>query len=205
MEGPLRKLESRGAAGENRVFAIVLAGMGATALAAVVLSLLLDTPLGPQFQWRWRDAAIGVAATIPLLGLLQWFMRSRIPAVEAFRRAQIEFFSTIGFAFTPSRIALMAVGAGVGEELLFRGVLQSWAEGFLPLVFAIVLPNILFGALHARTIAYAAIAGLVGCYLGVLFWLTENLIAPIIAHALYDFVALDVTRRAIIGNDQGKG
>ncbi|GAB4521500.1 MAG: CPBP family intramembrane metalloprotease [Amphiplicatus sp.] len=205
MKEPARKPDGGRAASENRVFAIVLAGMGATALAAVGLSLLLDAPLGEQLRWRWADAALGLAATLPLLGLLIWFMRSQLPAVEAFRRAQIEFFSTIGFAFTPSRIALMAIGAGVSEELLFRGVLQTWAAQFLPLAFAIALPNILFGALHARTIAYAVIAGLVGCYLGALFWLTENLLAPIIAHALYDFVALDVTRRAIVGNGRSKG
>lgn len=204
MERFSRKADGGKAANENRVFAIVLAGMGATALAAVGLSLLLDTPLDGQFRWRWRDATIGVAATLPLLGLLTWFMRSRLPAVETFRRAQIEFFSTIGFAFTPSRIALMAIGAGVSEELLFRGVLQAWVNQFFPLALAIALPNILFGALHARTISYAVIAGLVGCYLGVLFWLTENLLAPIITHALYDFIALDVTRRAILSNGRSK-
>ena len=42
-----------------------------------------------------------------------------------------------------------------------------------------------------------ALAWIVGVYLGVLLELTDNLLAPLIAHALYDAVALDYTRRAI--------
>ena len=49
-----------------------------------------------------------------------------------------------------------------------------------------------------RTVLYAIIAGLVGVYLGVLYEATGNLLAPMTAHALYDAVALEYTRRAII-------
>ncbi|MCA8894653.1 MAG: CPBP family intramembrane metalloprotease, partial [Amphiplicatus sp.] len=58
-------------------------------------------------------------------------------------------------------------------------------------------PNIAFGALHARTSLYAFIAGMVGVYMGLVFAATDNVLAPIITHAAYDWAALIITQRAI--------
>ena len=49
-----------------------------------------------------------------------------------------------------------------------------------------------------RTALYAIIATLIGIYLGVLFVLTDNLLTAITCHAVYDWVALEYTRRAVI-------
>jgi hypothetical protein len=182
---------------DGRSFLLVLAGaLLMVALAYGAGALLGVSPHG-RLAISFLDIVLGAAAAGPLVLLLMWFMRTDIPVLVRFRHSQLEFFAKIGFEFTPLRIALLAVGAGVSEELLFRGVFQTWIEGGAPLVLAIVLPNILFGALHARTSLYAFIAGLVGVYMGVLFAATGNVMAPIITHALYDWVALWITRRAI--------
>lgn len=65
------------------------------------------------------------------------------------------------------------------------------------MIAAIVLSNIVFGLLHMRTVLYAVIAGSLGVYLGVLYLVTDNLLAPIMTHMLYDLVALEYTRRAV--------
>ncbi|MBM4076959.1 MAG: CPBP family intramembrane metalloprotease, partial [Planctomycetes bacterium] len=54
-----------------------------------------------------------------------------------------------------------------------------------------------FGLAHSITPLYALLASLLGLYLGIIFIAlgTENLIAPIVAHSLYDFVAFLVVRR----------
>ena len=52
------------------------------------------------------------------------------------------------------------------------------------------LVSLLFGLAHAMTTSYFVIASLVGAYLGWLAMTYADLIAPIIAHALYDFVAI---------------
>jgi membrane protease YdiL (CAAX protease family) len=49
---------------------------------------------------------------------------------------------------------------------------------------------------HLVTKTYAVIATLIGAYLGVLWLATENLLAPITTHAVYDFVALVYFLRA---------
>ena len=48
----------------------------------------------------------------------------------------------------------------------------------------------LFGAAHWITAEYAALAGLIGLYLGAVWLWSGNLLAPMAAHALYDFLVL---------------
>ena len=59
---------------------------------------------------------------------------------------------------------------------------------------AIVGVAILFGLLHAVNAAYAVLATLMGLYLGWLWMATGNLAVPIVAHAVYDFLALVFSR-----------
>lgn len=49
---------------------------------------------------------------------------------------------------------------------------------------------------HLVTKTYAVIATLIGAYLGVIWLAAGNLLAPITAHAVYDFVALVYFLRA---------
>jgi membrane protease YdiL (CAAX protease family) len=55
---------------------------------------------------------------------------------------------------------------------------------------AVALASAVFGLLHAITPTYAILATVMGAYLGVVWIASGNLLAPIVAHALYDFVAL---------------
>jgi membrane protease YdiL (CAAX protease family) len=48
----------------------------------------------------------------------------------------------------------------------------------------------LFGLAHPMSTTYVVLATVVGVYLGGLLLVTDNLLAPIVAHAAYDFVAL---------------
>lgn len=67
-------------------------------------------------------------------------------------------------------LGLLALGAGVGEETLFRGFLQSAAiqglAGVLPAEFAtacgLAAASVVFGALHALTPSYFLFATAAG-------------------------------------------
>ncbi len=166
-------------------------------IAAIVLGWLVGTPLLPQLSVSINAALVGVIATLPLALFLWWFSNTQNPTLAEFRHSQIKFFAEIGFEFTLPRIIVMAIVAGVSEEFLFRGVIQSWIGGFAPVAVALIASNIIFGLLHMRTVLYAVIAGLVGLYLGVVYIYTDSLLAPIITHGLYDYVALIYTKRAI--------
>jgi len=66
-----------------------------------------------------------------------------------------------------------------------------------------ILASVLFGVVHSITPTYAVVAALVGAYLGWLWLWRDNLLAPIVTHAVYDFVALAylTRRRAAAPND----
>ncbi len=89
-----------------------------------------------------------------------------------------------------SEIALIAVSAGVGEEMLFRGVVQASLGAWLGASWGLALASLLFGLLHPISVAYMVITAILGLYLGVLWNLGGNLLAVMITHALYDFAAL---------------
>lgn len=173
--------------------------IGTLFLIAVAYGLgyLLSAPPLSHFAFNPNHIAIGIIATLPLALGLAWFSVTSFQPIAELRQSQIDFMETLGFKLTLPRIVLLALAAGVSEELLFRGVLQSWALYYVSLPVAIIGVNVIFGALHMRTILYAFIAGLVGVYLSVLFAATGNLLTPIVTHALYDFIAFEYARRLL--------
>ena len=74
----------------------------------------------------------------------------------------------------------LAAFAGIGEEVLFRGVLQP-RTGWL-------IATLLFGMAHPISPTYVIVAGLLGGILGLLQQYGGNLWTPIIAHAVYDYI-----------------
>ncbi|HEV3237849.1 MAG TPA: CPBP family intramembrane glutamic endopeptidase, partial [Gemmataceae bacterium] len=92
---------------------------------------------------------------------------------------------------------------GIGEEMLFRGFTQAALATWLGIWWALVLASVLFGLLHAITLTYAVLASLAGAYLGLVWIATDNLLAVIVAHALYDFVALTYLLRDASKKTQG--
>jgi membrane protease YdiL (CAAX protease family) len=98
-------------------------------------------------------------------------------------------------------LALLAVLAGFAEEIFFRGVVQVGLARVLPEGGALVVASAAFGLAHFITPTYALLAGLAGLYLGGLFLLQGSLTAPIVAHAVYDVVALNYVVRLYRGQN----
>ena len=87
-------------------------------------------------------------------------------------------------------LLIVAALAGLGEELLFRGVLQD--------EFGIWIASAVFGLLHgpSRELWPLAVwATGMGLLLGALYQASGNLFVPALAHALYDGAALVYVRR----------
>jgi len=92
------------------------------------------------------------------------------------------------------QLALVAALAGIGEELLFRGLFQLGLSTFLPVWLAILLTSVVFGLAHAVTPTYCVLAFVISLYFGFLFVHTGNLFVPIAIHALYDLFVLLLIR-----------
>jgi membrane protease YdiL (CAAX protease family) len=96
------------------------------------------------------------------------------------------------------QLAVIAVLAGLGEELLFRwsiqGGITTLLESFGGLAAAqwtgLLVASILFGLCHAMTISYLVLSLLAGLFLGWVMIYTGSWLVPAFAHALYDFLVL---------------
>lgn len=165
-------------------------GLGALALT---LGWIFDYPPLKRAHAgadRWPDLLVGLAAIVPLA--LAFFLVAKAPG-RSFQILRERLESVILPMFrglSLSDLFLISCLAGIGEELLFRGFLQPALEANFGLVAALVASNVLFGLAHWITRTYAVIAALMGTVLGLSMVYTDNLLAPIVAHALYDFFAL---------------
>ncbi len=172
-------------------------------VVALLLGWWLEAPPFARLRWSMGGLAAGIAATAPLLVGLWWCLRTGWPPVARLVDTVEERVAPLLAGARPLELALVALLAGLGEEALFRGVLQ---EVLARPVEALVLGDLrrgarldaveeIHGALHWLSTSYAILAALVGAYLGGLYVLTDNLLAPIVTHALYDVVALSLLRR----------
>lgn len=98
---------------------------------------------------------------------------------------------------TPLELVVLSLAAGFGEEFLFRGWVQQglfWLFGAdKSMVWGgvgLLVASILFGLAHPISPLYVVLATLMGLIFGGLYWMTGNLLAAIVAHAVYDAVIL---------------
>jgi membrane protease YdiL (CAAX protease family) len=144
----------------------------------------------PAFGW-------GLLATLPLLALFTLLMRIKSPALtEPLRWIQEALLELTGPNPSPAILALLALAAGAGEEILFRGFLQDWLATKTSFPLALLAASLAFGLLHPFTWWYVLLAASIGAYLGALYEFTGSLLPPILAHFLYDWVALGALLRA---------
>ncbi|WP_459556282.1 CPBP family intramembrane glutamic endopeptidase [Lacunimicrobium album] len=156
---------------------------------------------------RWlipqvSNAIFGVIATIPLYALFlilwyrspRWMLDEREFLIETLGR-QLSEIGVFG-------CFLLATMAGIGEEYFFRGALQTLFSWPMGLWGGILIANIIFALMHYVSFSYAAFAFAAGLYFSLLDQSglidpalsgtgepTRNLLAPIISHGLYDFLA----------------
>jgi len=179
-------------------------------LSVVVLGVLFEGSLaGLAWMLGWlvgqspveslraepRSALVGVAATVPLLFFFLGCVRSTIGPLARIREFFKEVLRPIFAQSTLLDFAFISVAAGVGEEMLFRGVIQPALARWTGIAASVALTSALFGLLHPITPTYVVIAGAMGAYLGLAFVATGNLLVVVVAHAVYDFVALVILLR----------
>ncbi|MBN2022642.1 MAG: CPBP family intramembrane metalloprotease [Pirellulales bacterium] len=175
---------------------LVLAVAFESGLAVVALAAGWALGFSPSQTIHWNAAAIGAGALAALPPLLLFWACVTWPVGPL-----AEIVRVVDHALTPLfrhcrivDLAAISAVAGVGEELLFRGLVQGgiahWIGGSQGTWIGLLVGSVVFGMVHPITRTYALLAGLIGLYLGGLWLATGNLVAPIAAHAVYDFLAL---------------
>jgi uncharacterized protein len=181
----------------GREVIVMLAVFFEAGLAPLSLALgwLFGHPPLENFVWSMQDALLGVTATVPLVLLFLAMLRWPIgPLSKVKDFCDHEVVPLLGES-SWSEIALVSFSAGVGEEMLFRGVVQPSIGGWLGVPWGIVLASLLFGLFHPISLTYMIIASILGLYLGMVLYAGGNLISCIVVHALYDFAALSYLLR----------
>ncbi len=173
---------------------------GSLVLIAIGLGRWLGRSALTTLSINSTGMLLGLAGTLPPLGLFWLCLKCPLRPFRRIARIVDELLVPLFEGCSLAELAVISALAGLGEEVLFRGVVQAAVAdkiGGAPGVYlGLFVAAALFGLLHFITPSYAVMAGLIGLYLGWIWLLSGNLLAPIIVHGVYDFLALVwVTRR----------
>jgi membrane protease YdiL (CAAX protease family) len=174
----------------RRVVAFALATQGLLILIAWLASSLVRHP----FPWGapLRDTTIGLAAAL-LLGAVNYLLLEHAPPnwlADGVRGVYRELLVPLFGRINGLSVIVIGAAAGLGEEWLFRGVVQP--------ALGLVGASLVFGLAHfggRQMVPFAVWACGMGLALGGLAIVTGGLIAPIVAHGTYDMLALEYIRR----------
>lgn len=129
-----------------------------------------------------KYALIGIAIGIPL-GTVEYLILQPVPG-----------FPTFEVKYLFRDLAYMLLFVGLGEELLFRGLIQIDLERLFGWKWGLVGASLLFAVMHLtwRSLPELGFVFLAGLILGFLYWKTKSLVAPIIAHGINNTVLVAV-------------
>ena len=176
---------------------------GGLAILAIVIAWFAGISLRDMFAFEPFPILIAVAATIPMLVFCRLVYVLPFKMVDFTRRFLHSVYLDFIRHCSVLQLLLVAIMSGVGEELLFRGILQTsitngCGGGTWGLAVGIGVTSFLFAVAHPINKLYVFLCFLIGIYLGLLFaWSDNNLIVPIIIHALYNFVVFLVMPRMV--------
>lgn len=143
-----------------------------------------------QFSLSWNATAYALLLCIPMFAALYVIMRSSWEPIVQLKEEIDEKVLPIFSKTKLIDLAIIAFFAGVGEELFFRGWMQSVLINKSGIWIGILITSAIFGLLHYLSKAYAIYAFVTGIYLGVIYYASGNLFIVMGIHAIYDFVAL---------------
>ncbi len=179
--------------GSRAIVGVAIVSELALGLIALAAGWVCGHPPLAQIQASPLGLVQGLLATVPLAAAFWvahvWPIGPLRGLKDIVGRLVVPMFR----GCTLADLALISIAAGLGEELLFRGVLQSGIAGYTGSAWtAVAIAAAIFGLAHPISRTYVVLAAAIGVYLGWLLVATGNLLVPIVTHAAYDFVALVV-------------
>jgi uncharacterized protein len=166
----------------------VLVAMGVTAIALwIIAKLWLEFGNFSLMSWRWNkmELLLGIVLALFITALSSLAYR----LWSAYRRSANFYLEMVLKPLALPDIIWLGLLPGLSEELLFRGVMLP-AFGFNHA--AVILSSICFGVLHlsgSQQWPYVIWATTVGLLLGYSALLSGNLLVPIVAHIITNWIS----------------
>ena len=130
----------------------------------------------------FRNMMIGFLVGVPM-GIAEYFIITPVATYPAF---EIKYLIRDVF--------YMIFFVGLGEELLFRGLIQRDLENLLGWKWGLLFASVMFGVMHLtwRSVPELGFTTAAGLIFGYLYHKTDNLAAPIIAHGVGNAILVAV-------------
>lgn len=161
------------------------------AIAGIVFLGIDVHTLGLPVAQALLFGIVGGIATFALIyGLtrFEWFFRSTL-------EQHVKELHAFASSFSLTGIVGLAVVAGLGEELLFRALIQGWIAEQSNQILGVAVAAVLFGLMHFLSWTYFFMATAMGAIFGIAYVQSESLLLVVVWHAVYDLIALIVLAR----------
>lgn len=162
-----------------------------SALGLMVVGFLIA---GFYQPWSWQGD-LGLFA-VPLgiaFGTLVYAAMFCVSASKHFRIQSVHSLLTMLHGLFKSmtwpQIVFVSILAGVGEEILIRGALQSFLVSNSSPLIGIFAASLIFGLLHYLTKTYVVITFVIGFIFAIAFHLSNSMVLVMVAHTVYDIWA----------------
>jgi membrane protease YdiL (CAAX protease family) len=162
--------------------------MGVTALILMIIAQVWQK-LGSIAMLSWEITPKAILTGLGISGIIIVASGIIYRIWPAYRQSAQLYLELIIKPLVLPDLIWLGLLPGLSEELLFRGIMLP-AFGYD--LTAVILSSILFGILHLSGIQqwpYAVWATIIGLVLGYSAYLTGNLIVPIVAHIMTNFVS----------------
>lgn len=185
-------------------------GISVSALVGIILPVyLLTRRIGPGFRAQVRLVrphgskivlvALATLAVVVLIDHIYLINQRFSPVPQEYTDSLMKLKPTGALSFALTFVGL-CVMVPLGEEIVFRGIIQQTFARNMGGVLAFILAGIAFGVVHLTGHLLISVS-VFGVYLGYVFWATRNLTYTVFAHGIFNAVAL--TQLAASGAGKG--
>jgi membrane protease YdiL (CAAX protease family) len=163
-------------------------------LLAMLLKLNSESIRDLGLHWaRWRPNVIAGMIVVPFLFIINLFVAYIFQ--KYFSKYFLETNPLLEIIRTPQQLGLFIFSAliagGIKEELQRAFILSRFRKYLGGSLAGLVLWSIAFGAGHyAQGVQGIVVASIFGFIFGMIYLISGSLIAPIVAHSIYDTLAL---------------
>ena len=194
-----------------RLFAIALAFEAALGVLAWALGAWWGVGPLESLTLDGLGLVLGVAGSGPALAALLLISRYPIGPLGGIKRLLREVIGPFLGRLTVPQTAMLSLWRGSPRRCFFAGCCCQWpseprrnggGEALGEHGFGLLFSSVLFGLVHWLSPTYALITTLIGLYFGWMFLASGNLLVPVAAHAMHDFVALMYLRKLTPANSE---